>query len=413
MQERLDSPPLFPPPFLSSPLNIRRKNLQYEMDALNVAISAKISTNMNALLSKAQRGPSLSLKRNDQLAETIGPALEEMRHMLTLQHPEVMTKLGVIEAKLDEKSEQINQKLDQALANEDRVQEMLSDAQEQIRDMFKLIDKGSDSDVQKLLDVEYAKLQIAFEKIDFSKEDFLAEGDFGKVYRGRYDFQSVAIKIGQVSSKKSKDSWAQSKLAFKREIVLLGHDDMQHAHLCTMLGGTIRERPRRQVGLLLGAREREREMKSTRNSPPPSTHTAQLVYVMELYEFGSIRDYLDGNKSAMLAPETCVTILSDCSRGLAHLHSRGVCHRDVRSENLLLTMLNGGRMRIVLSDFTSSKKADEEEKKNGDILSGHANWAAPECLVGSSAAFTSDSDVYSFGCLIYEILTRVGVVKVL
>ena len=135
---------------------------------------------------------------------------------------------------------------------------------------------------------------------------------------------------------------------------------------------------------------------------------------MELYEFGSIRDYLDGNKSAMLAPETCVTILSDCSRGLAHLHSRGVCHRDVRSENLLLTMLNGGRMRIVLSDFTSSKKADEEEKKDGDdILGGHANWAAPECFAGSFAAFTSDSDVYSFGCLIYEILTRVGVVNVL
>ena len=231
------------------------------MDALNVAISAKISTNMNALLSKAQGEPSLSLKRNDQLAETIGSALEEMRHMLTLQHQEVMTKLGVIEAKLDEKSEQINQKLDQALANEDRVQEMLSDAQEQIRDMFKLIDKGSDGDVKKLLDVEYAKLQIAFEKIDFSKEDFLAEGDFGKVYRGRYDFQSVAVKIGQVSSKKSKESWGQSKLAFKREIVLLGHDDMQHAHLCTTLGGTIRERPRRQVGLLLGAREREKRQR--------------------------------------------------------------------------------------------------------------------------------------------------------
>ncbi|KAJ7788170.1 kinase-like protein, partial [Mycena leptocephala] len=95
-----------------------------------------------------------------------------------------------------------------------------------------------------------------------------------------------------------------------------------------------------------------------------------------------------------------VYILRDVSRGIQYLHSRKICHEDIKGINILVE--DSGRS--LLCDFGLSRvKADITGRTTqiGNNVIGSRNWMAPELLAGSLPK--NPSDIYAFGMTLYEV----------
>lgn len=81
---------------------------------------------------------------------------------------------------------------------------------------------------------------------------------------------------------------------------------------------------------------------------------------------------------------------------LAYLHSRHIIHRDIKSDNLLLSR-NGD---IKLGDFGYAAQLTRERKKRNSKV-GTVCWMAPEVIKGKDM-YTEKVDVWSLGIMILE-----------
>jgi serine/threonine protein kinase len=89
------------------------------------------------------------------------------------------------------------------------------------------------------------------------------------------------------------------------------------------------------------------------------------------------------------------------AKGMHFLHSSGIVHRDLKSMNLLLD----SKWNVKVSDFGLTKFRAEMKKRSGAQL-GSIHWSAPEILNESPDVDYVLTDVYSFGIILWEILTR-------
>jgi hypothetical protein len=105
-------------------------------------------------------------------------------------------------------------------------------------------------------------------------------------------------------------------------------------------------------------------------------------------------------RSGGVAPAVVVAWLVDAGRGLAHLHRRGVLHRDVAPGNLVRT----ARGRVCLIDLGQAILADEPVPDSRGVI-GTPGYVAPEEVLHGAAAVSPAVDVYGLAAVGYALLT--------
>lgn len=84
-------------------------------------------------------------------------------------------------------------------------------------------------------------------------------------------------------------------------------------------------------------------------------------------------------------------------RALSYIHALGICHRDIKPQNLLV---DPDTHELKVCDFGSSKKFTSGEVNVSYICSRY--YRAPELILGSTT-YTQAIDIWSVGCVIAEI----------
>ena len=119
---------------------------------------------------------------------------------------------------------------------------------------------------------------------------------------------------------------------------------------------------------------------------------------MEFVEGLDLRQWEKGHRP--LPIEIVVLLLVQISSGLRHAHEKGVIHRDVKPENVMLT----GRGDAKVLDFGLGRVIDEDVRRTVDgTVMGTWAYMSPEQLDGEPA--TIAYDIYSLGAVAYELIS--------
>src|SRR6266566_2651138 len=124
-----------------------------------------------------------------------------------------------------------------------------------------------------------------------------------------------------------------------------------------------------------------------------------LYYVMPYVEGESLRERLTREK--LLPLEDALRIAGEVATALSYAHSRGVVHRDIKPENILL---EAGQ--AVVSDFGIARAitvAGGDRLTQTGVTVGTPGYMSPEQAAGEQD-LDGRSDVYSLGCVLYEML---------
>jgi serine/threonine protein kinase/tetratricopeptide (TPR) repeat protein len=124
-----------------------------------------------------------------------------------------------------------------------------------------------------------------------------------------------------------------------------------------------------------------------------------LFYVTPYIEGASLRDRLLARKQ--LSIDDAVEITRQVASALSYAHSHDVVHRDIKPENILL---QGDE--VLVADFGIARAITEaggERLTDTGIPVGTPAYMSPEQVMGE-AALDGRSDVYSLGCVLYELL---------
>jgi serine/threonine protein kinase/tetratricopeptide (TPR) repeat protein len=135
----------------------------------------------------------------------------------------------------------------------------------------------------------------------------------------------------------------------------------------------------------------------------PATHdlrpTTFLYYVMPFVAGGSLRQKLAGE--GPLPIDEAIRVIRQVAAALHHAHLKGVIHRDIKPENILLH-----EGEAMVTDFGIALAADaapSERLTEVGLMVGTPEYMSPEQAAGERA-LDARSDVYSLGCVLYELL---------
>ena len=128
------------------------------------------------------------------------------------------------------------------------------------------------------------------------------------------------------------------------------------------------------------------------------TQEEPIYIITELMKHGSLLEYLRGDGRSLKLPQL-IDMGAQVAAGMAYLEENNYIHRDLAARNVLVSE----NLICKVADFGLTRVIDE------DIYEAHTGakfpikWAAPEVLMYNR--FTVFSDVWSFGILLYELIT--------
>lgn len=187
----------------------------------------------------------------------------------------------------------------------------------------------------------------------------VGRGTFGEVHEGRLAGREVAIKVVDIGAK-GKELQMMRRLA-----------EHQHPNVVALLAYDERDHAGRRVRLL------------AMDLFPQSLEDVILQWA-ESPEGGTWREVR--------------TLGQQIGRGLEHVHSHGVCHRDVKPSNLLVNLETS---TLQICDFGTAKILDEDTQHTTDV--GTPAYRAPECLVRNKR-YTHSVDIWAMGCVLAEMV---------
>lgn len=120
-------------------------------------------------------------------------------------------------------------------------------------------------------------------------------------------------------------------------------------------------------------------------------------YSMPYFRDGSVRDALE--REGRLPRDRALRVVCDVASGVAHAHARGIVHRDIKPSNIL-----ANRDAAIIADFGIARSAGLEiDDDETCTTAGTPSYMSPEQITRGIASALSD--IYSMGCLLFELLT--------
>ncbi|SFU07855.1 serine/threonine protein kinase [Geodermatophilus amargosae] len=129
----------------------------------------------------------------------------------------------------------------------------------------------------------------------------------------------------------------------------------------------------------------------------PSGATPYIV--MEYVEGDTLRDVL--RREGVLRPEKAMTLAADICAALDFSHRNGIVHRDVKPGNVMITPQ--GTVKVMDFGIARAVSDSAATMTSTAAVIGTAQYLSPEQARGE--AVDARSDVYSLGCLLYELVT--------
>ena len=125
-------------------------------------------------------------------------------------------------------------------------------------------------------------------------------------------------------------------------------------------------------------------------------HDGTMFIVMEYMEGGTLRDAITKGE---LTLDNSIRLGIEIGEALQEAHSKGIVHRDIKSDNIMLT----GRGQAKIMDFGLAKLKGSLKLTRSTSTVGTLAYMAPEQIQGADA--DARSDIFSFGVLLFEMLT--------
>ncbi|KAM7508298.1 hypothetical protein LguiA_018751 [Lonicera macranthoides] len=199
----------------------------------------------------------------------------------------------------------------------------------------------------------------------------LGSGTFGTVYHGKWRGSDVAIKrINDRCFAGKPSEQERMRDDFWNEAIKLA--DLHHPNVVAFYGVVL-------------------------DGPGDTVAT-----VTEYMANGSLRNAIERNERNLDNRKRLI-IAMDVAFGMEYLHGKNIVHFDLKSDNLLVNLRDPHRPICKVGDLGLSKVKCQTLISGG--VRGTLPWMAPELLNGSSSLVSEKVDVFSFGMVMWELLT--------
>lgn len=204
-------------------------------------------------------------------------------------------------------------------------------------------------------------------RFEFSRKDLIGHGAFAVVFRGRHKQKrnwEVAIKCI------NKKNLAKSQSLLGKEIKIL--KELKHDHIVRLLDY-------QEIG-------------------------GSVYLVMEYCNGGDLAEYL--HSKGTLSEDTIRIFLQQIVQAMKSLQSRGILHRDLKPQNILLCHAEGRRSSpvntcIKIADFGFARHL--QTNTMAATLCGSPMYMAPEVIMSQN--YDAKADLWSIGTIVYQCLT--------